>query len=353
MTEAARVLDEAIARAPDPRLQARAQVEREFVRLETDTSTGTERSRRVADLVLPVFQHDADEHGESRVWSLHAYVAWVAGEVGSADAAWCNAADSARRAGDERELFDVIGWRAMAAVAGPTPVDEAIDRCEGFRDLVSGSPVAVAWTFHALAVLHAMRGEFELAAKLVASANDTLYELGSLTSSVAHQEAMVRLLAGQPELAEQPLRAGVKRLASMGDGGLLATTNAMLAQAVYAQGRLQEAAQLCAAASGATDDIVTQVIWRGVQAKILARDGHCEEAMALAREAVTLVEPTDLLSHHGDAMLDLAEVLRTCRCGGDECLGAAKTGLALYESKGNTAAAARARSLVRKLAAQN
>ena len=59
------------------------------------------------------------------------------------------------------------------------------------------------------------------------------------------------------------------------------------------------------------DDIVTQVIWRGVQAKILAHQGRSEEAETLARDAVALVAPTDLLSHHGDAMLDLAEVLRT------------------------------------------
>ena len=41
MTDAARVLDEAIAGASDPRLRARAQVERELVRLEAETSVGT------------------------------------------------------------------------------------------------------------------------------------------------------------------------------------------------------------------------------------------------------------------------------------------------------------------------
>ena len=133
----------------------------------------------------------------------------------------------------------------------------------------------------------------------------------------------------------------------MSDGAALATTTALLAQAVYAQGRMREADELCRATAGAAaaDDIVSQVIWRGVQAKILARDGGCEEAEALAREAVVLVEPTDLLSHHGDAMLDLAEVLRTCSRP-DESDAAVRTGLALYERKGNAAAAARARSLL-------
>ena len=87
---------------------------------------------------------------------------------------------------------------------------------------------------------------------------------------------------------------------------------------------------------------MTQVIWRGVKAKVLAREGSCEQAEALAREAVALIEPTDLLSHRGDAMLDLAEVLRTCSRT-DESDRAGRAGLALYEQKGNAVGAARAR----------
>jgi len=95
----------------------------------------------------------------------------------------------------------------------------------------------------------------------------------------------------------------------------------------------------------APEDTVTQVIWRGVQAKILARRGRCEEAEALARSAVALVEATDLLSHRGDAMLDLADVLRTC-AREPESERAARAGLALYELKGNAVGAVRARALL-------
>jgi hypothetical protein len=49
-----------------------------------------------------------------------------------------------------------------------------------------------------------------------------------------------------------------------------------------------------------------------------------------------------LLSHHGDAMLDLADVLRTCDRT-DEADRATRAGIALHERKGNAAAAARAR----------
>ena len=347
MTDAIRVLDEAIASAPEKRLEARARVEREFVRLEVETSLGAGHARRVADEVLPVLAREGDHHGQCRALSLRAQAEWIGGRIERADAAWAEAADFARREGDERELFAIIGWRATAAVFGPTPVDDAIDRCEAFRHVVRASPVAVAWTVNALASLHAMRGEVDLAERLLQEANETIHQLGSLHSSVSHIEALVRLQAGEPARAERLLRAGMETLASMNAGDLLATTIALLAQAVYAQGRMGEADELCrrAAGSAASDDIVTQVICRGVEAKILAGEGHCDRAAAVAHDAVALVEPTELLSLRGDAMLDLAEVLRACGRAG-ESQRALQAGLALYEKKGNTPGAARARGLL-------
>jgi ATP/maltotriose-dependent transcriptional regulator MalT len=161
---------------------------------------------------------------------------------------------------------------------------------------------------------------------------------------VSHLEAWVRLLAGEPALAEAQLRADMETLSSMNADDALATTTALLAQVVYAQGHLEEAGELCRMTQrrAAAEDTMTQVIWRGVQAKVLADEGRCEEAEALAREAVALAEPTDLLLHRGDAMLDLAEVLRTCERP-EESDHAARMALDLYELKGNVAAAARAR----------
>jgi class 3 adenylate cyclase/tetratricopeptide (TPR) repeat protein len=346
LNQAISVLDEAIANAPESTLEARARVEREFVRLESEAGVGTERARRVADEALPVLEREGDHRGQCRAWYLRAQAAWIAGQVGQADAAWCEAAVFARRACDDHELFRILGMRATAAVLGPTPVDEAIRRCAAFRGLVGASPVAAALMVNPLASLNAMRGEFELADRYLDEANETLDQLGSL-GWVSHHEALVRLLEGRAGMAELPLRAAVERLASMGDGDRLATTLAMLAQAVFAQGQLQEAEQLCrmAAGAGAPDDIVTQVIWRGVKAKILAHQGRSAEAETLARDAVALIAPTDLLSHHGDAMLDLAEVLRTISRT-DEYHGVVQTALSLYEEKGNVIGAARTRALL-------
>jgi class 3 adenylate cyclase/tetratricopeptide (TPR) repeat protein len=345
MDEAIGVLDEAIARAPEPWLGARARVEREFVRLEVETSVGADHARQVADEVLPVLERAGDERGQCRAWSLRAQVEWIAGHVAQADGDWAEALACAERAGDERERSAILGWQATVTAFGPLHVDEGIRRCERLRVLVGTSPVAVAWVDNSLGVLHAMRGEPETAQRLVEDANTTLEQLRSLSASVSHMEAMVRMHAGQPALAERALRSDVEALRSISEGGLLATSAAMLAQALYALDRRDEAAEWCdvAVEFGAPDDILTQVIWRGVKAKILAHEGRGDEAQALAREAVDLVQATDLLSWRGDAMLDLAEVQRLSSGTYQE---AARSALSEYERKGNAVGSARARALI-------
>src|SRR6185312_7147310 len=134
------------------------------------------------------------------------------GHIDAADAAWDDAAECARRIGDERERFAILGWRATAAVFGPTPVDVAVARCEEIRDLVAASPVAVAWAVNALALLQAMRADFDAAERLLAEADETLQQLGTLHATVSHIEALIRLLAQRHELAERTLRGDVQML---------------------------------------------------------------------------------------------------------------------------------------------
>jgi ATP/maltotriose-dependent transcriptional regulator MalT len=226
-------------------------------------------------------------------------------------------------------------------------VPDAIRRCEELRELVRASPVATASTLNPLALLYAMQDDFERADQLLEEADEILRELGGLGSGVSHLEAFVRLLAGEPARVEARLRQDVETLSAMNGGSALATTTALLAQVVYARGELEEAGELCrmTESRAAAEDSVTQAIWRGVWARTLAREGRCAEAEAAARAAVAAVEATDLLSHRGDAMLDLADVLQHCDLseGSERAIGEA---IALYDLKGNVVAAARARSLL-------
>ena len=132
----------------------------------------------------------------------------------------------------------------------------------------------------------------------------------------------------------------------MGDRAHLATRAAELAEAVYRNGRLDEADGLTetAEATGGADDVPTQFLWRAVRAKVLARQGRAAEAEELARKAVALVETTDAPNFRGAVVLDLAEVLdRSGRA--DEAAAAAARALDLFEQKGNVVEAGRARAL--------
>ena len=196
-----------------------------------------------------------------------------------------------------------------------------------------------------MAALHAMAGELEEARRLVAAGDEILGELGGLQAAITQQEALVELLADRPEAAEATLRRGYEALGEMGEKALLATTAAMLAQAVYAQGRHEEAAELCRVSEecAAEEDVSAQVESRAVRAKLIAAEGRLEEAYALAAEAVRLAERTDFLKLHADALMDLGEVLGGGRRS-EEAGAAVEAALELYLRKGDIVSSDRARA---------
>jgi tetratricopeptide (TPR) repeat protein len=347
LSEAEDVLDDALARAADPAVRARARVERELVRLQTEAVPDTKGSLRLAAELLPVLEQAADDEGQGRAWHLRALANWAGGRVGAADAAWHAAADCARRAGDERELQEILGWRATAAAVGPMPVKDGIREGEAFLDRVRSHPYAAALAANPLALLYAMDGSPERSDTLLREAHATLQDLGGLVAGHSHLHAMARLVAGRPDLAEAPLRADLEALEAMDGNAHMVSTTALLARALWAQGRFDEAGEMAlrTQADATPDDIQPQIIWRGVRAKVLAREQRCVEAEQMAREAVALAAATDMLSDHAEALADLGYVLRAAGRSAD-ANAAVRDALVLLERKGNVAAATRVRALL-------
>jgi DNA-binding SARP family transcriptional activator len=344
--DAQRVLDGAVEHAADSAAAARARLERELVRLHADPTAGTDRAGAAADAALELLTDDLDR---CRAWRLRAFVAWIQSQCAQAEASWREAEVHARRAGDERERLEICGWLASAASFGPMPVEQGIALCTELHASVRDSPVASAVVLRPLALLRAYGGDVDEARRLIADANTILGELGRLHSSVSHHEAYVELLAGAPATAATRLQGDIDRLGAMGEHALLATTEALLAQARYEQGHRDEAEAHATAAArdAAREDLTTQAMWRGVRARVLAHRGLHDEAEALAREAVALVAPTDALTDRGDALLALAEILALRDRPGDAAL-AAHEALDLYTRKGAVVLVDRARSAVRR-----
>jgi ATP/maltotriose-dependent transcriptional regulator MalT len=213
------------------------------------------------------------------------------------------------------------------------------------RAELAGNLAPDAEMLRSLAGLHAMEGRFDLARSLLADSDHIFEELGqTLNSAISQAAAIVELLAGDPAAAERSLRSGYEALEEMGERAYLSTTAAYLAQAIFAQGRHVEAEQLTELSEqlSASCDLATQVMWRGVRARVLVGRGETGAAERLAQEAVALAERSDFLNHRADTLMDLAQVLQAGRRV-DESARATVQALALYEEKGNVAGAAKAR----------
>jgi predicted ATPase/class 3 adenylate cyclase/DNA-binding SARP family transcriptional activator len=354
LTRAKSVLVEAVGLAAaqqDARVSAHVEVQRQFLALEEVTGQGTSEAKRVVELVLPVFETAGDHLGLCRALRLRAYLHWIEGHAAAAARAWEEAAEHARLAGAERERIELLTWVASSLCFGPTPVDEAITICEQIRAEVSTDAAAEAAMLHPLALLHAMGGRFALARELLATSRALRADIDpTLNLAVSHPRAIVEMMAGDPAAAEMYLKADSDTLDEMKDEALLSTTDAFRAQAILAQGRDEEAEHFTRLSEerAATSDLITQVIWRSVRARVLARRGDIDHAEPLARQAVSLAERTDFLNQRGDALLDLSHVLH--QAGRPEAARATGAeALDLYEQKGNSVAAASARSLLARL----
>ncbi|HEV8100110.1 MAG TPA: hypothetical protein VGP56_13240, partial [Gaiellaceae bacterium] len=260
----------------------------------------------------------AEELGDpltlAQAWNLLGRVeGTLIGALGRAEDAWLQALEHAERANLRAERAESIGWLMMSANFGPLPVEEGVARCRRFHDEALDDQFIRGNARVEQGALEAMRGDFELARELVADGLQTIAGLGfTLRAAMSAQEAFyVEMLAGDLDAAEGIAREAYATLERMGERGYLSTAAALLAHALAGRGKLDEAERFSrtSEAAAAADDAFSQVLWRSARAKVRARRGELAQAEALAREAVGIVEQTDLLNTHGDTLADLGEVL--------------------------------------------
>jgi predicted ATPase len=355
LAEAGPALDEAerlAAAANDQRLTSHVLIRRQFLRSLQGEEGALEEAARATARVIPVFERHEDELGLCHARRLEAWLFWNEARAEAAATAWERAAAHARRAGDRHGYYESLTWIASSLWFGPTPAAEGIRRCEAMRAEVRESPESEAAILRELASLNAIVGRFAVARELLATSNATYADLG-LTLQVASSDhaAVVEVLAGNPAAAETSMRAAYRTLEEMGERAFRSTIAASLAWVILEQGRDEEAEALAevSARLGAAGDLLTQIRWRRVRARVLARRAEIQAAEALAREALAIAETTDFTNERADTLIDLSHVLEESRrC--DEAVAAASGAVHLYEHKGNVVAAAAARSRVGELA---
>ena len=337
----------------DERAEAHASIVRWRMRLQLEPELSFDEAESSIRAVIERLQQSDADALLAKAWHCLAWIPWLRGEGAVAQQALDQALAYAQNAGDARTEAQILNFLVGVALFGPTRVGVAIERCRAILNEAQGEGRVAAAALRALAGLHAMEGRFEEAWACVARDGAILRDLGLkvVVGSSTELAGIVGLLAGDPVAAESHLRLGFAVLEEMGDRSGLSTNAAMLAEALLAQGRDEEALELTVQSeqAAAAEDLPVQVQWRGPRAKALARRGKLDAAERLAHEAVSLAEQTDFLNLHANALLDLATVLQHDRRV-EEAAAAAETAKTLYERKGNLIGADKAQSFVGQIA---
>ncbi len=300
-----------------------------------------------AEAAVVIFEAAGDHAALARAWRLVMNAHGVARRFGEAAAAAERAGEHARLSGDVRQEARAASGYAMAALYGPTPVAEAIARCEQALVESRGDKRLEGLVLCLLAPLRAMQGDFEVAREHYARGRALLEDIGGklIAASTTFNASTVDMLAGDAPAAEERLRRELDLLEAMGETYLRPTVAAYLAAAVANQGRYEEADRFAALAAelASEDDVTSQAMWRSVRARVLVREGKVDEAVELADGAVELLAGSDGIGQQADALLVLSEVLG--RAGRrDAAERSLEEAIALYDLKGNVVAAAAARA---------
>jgi len=231
---------------------------------------------------------------------------------------------------------------------GSTPVAQGIRRCEELRDTYRDDRVLEAVLTRFLSLLYAMAGRSQDAREAARASSRVLDELQEGTQSLNLQ----RFVAAALELAGD--RAGAERewtarwvwlrdLAGNAPDQDSVLASAELAGFYCDEGRWDEAAELLAYSRDVAHRWhLTQHL---VRARLAAHLGEHADALALIGPVVERAERAGFLTMRGHVQATLAEVYRAA---GElaEADAAAARAIALYEQKGNVAAAERVRSAV-------
>jgi DNA-binding SARP family transcriptional activator len=343
---AVEVLDEAIA-AGDERLRAHAIVQRALLRLFTGPDVPAEELIEIAQRAIEVFEGLGDDLGLARAWRLVQQANYLARRAGPSAEAAERALVHARLAGARVEEREIARFLLVALVLGPAAASEAARRCEQLLDEAAGDPVLELDALASLAYFVAIQGRTAEAQELLARGRRVTGELREGLWVPLFYYALFAVWEGDPIAAERELRPGYEALRRIGEKSGFGSLAAGLAQAVYAQGRYDEAQELAEESREASRpiDVQGETAWRTVKAKVLARRGEAEAAEELAREAISFVEQSDFLSAHAEGLTDLAEILRVVGRP-DEAPPVLEEALRLYEQKGHVVSAARARALL-------
>jgi class 3 adenylate cyclase/tetratricopeptide (TPR) repeat protein len=288
---------EASSRHGDRGLEIRTRLAHLAVLWQTEPEGVTERLKGEAEAAIPVLEVLGDDEGLARAWSALAEVGLMWGHASDVEAASERALFHAERAGDRAALSYAAIWRMVAPCLGMAPPEAVLQRCDEIRAFLPDDRLIEAFADIRAGEAEAQLGRFDEGRRRLRRGMDILMDLGQTlwVGGAATIVSALEFIAGDLDAAERSLREGMQMLESIGEHGFRSTEAVNLAYVLYEQGRFVEAAEMVEASEelGASDDVVNEVMGRGVRAKLLAWDGQLETAADMVEDVVGLTEGID------------------------------------------------------------
>jgi predicted ATPase/class 3 adenylate cyclase len=257
----------------------------------------------------------------------------------------------ARQSGNHRAQMRASGWLAVSyRMAMPIPVDAAVARIEEFLHDASGDTWAEAQLLGPLSALYGFLGRSADARTARDCSQSIITGFGAelILAETTVGAGLDALTLGDPVAAERYARAGYETFQAMGERYYLALATVILAEALYDQGRFDEAAQMIEGPlNGASPTFAARAAL--VKAKLLARRGQFAAARQLADEGARLA-PAASLQAQATVHEARAEVERLAGEPG-QAATRLRAALEIYEDRRATALADRVRTALASLTA--
>ena len=307
--------------------------------------------REIARRAIAVFEPIRSDADLADAWQVMGLAELAGRDRGAQLLAVQQAWRYALASGDTRRQIEAWNEVGGSMLFGRTPVDEVLAFLDEELAWAHERGLAVVEADALLGgpYLYARLGRFDEARDRLERSKAICRELGiAYGLAEAHMAgAEMEMLAGDVDAAERELRAAIGVATDMGASRYVALYRTKLAHVLVAQGRDDDA---LAELEQARDPHGDAAQWKVARARVLARRGETEEAVALAREAVASGTASDDITAHAEILVSFAEVLRAhgdligATAALDEAVG-------LHEEKGNVLPAERCRELLATIAA--
>jgi class 3 adenylate cyclase/tetratricopeptide (TPR) repeat protein len=345
--QAGEIYAEALDRARvsvHPRIEGLSRLGRAHVWFVAEPEVGAEEIVAEVERAIALLEQARDEPGLVDAWRLVGEARVYEGRAREGQTALERALEHLGAESSPRELNSVSFAMGMCLLDGPAPLDRAVEfareRLEMAR--VRGLPSMEADMLHLLGVGEGRRARFEEARRALADATAISEELGLSYMAAWSERSLGRmeLAAGDSRAAERALRRSYDVLSDMGLNSTLGEAAIPLADALYRQGRHEDADRLLETVreEWASGDVSIEAPRLAVRAKLFAARGWDQHASRIALRALRLVRRTDWACLRADVLLAYAEVLRLSGKD-DDAVPILREALGVAEGKGYAAAA--------------